>query len=195
MNTIHRNNLGTPEPNATIFPTETRVKGQYVPAITGYHVASVIVGLDSPKFCTWEAATEWAKTNGFDVAPELDGYNHKRARLTHRATASYLARCKAAHEAKWADATRCYVRYGDLPKGGRSVNHADGTAESGVSVYNGLYLPTTGEAIAIPTTNAEACGMLTISDRPLYIVDGEEVGRGSDGEPVVRNARIVTRAN
>jgi len=192
--TIHRNILGTPTSTATIAPIERILPKQYVPSIVGYKIDSVIENLVSPTFETFETAESWAVANGWTAEKYLDGHNNQRATITHSETAAAIAAMVASHDAKWATASSVYVRYGDLPVNGRSANHADGTAESGVSVYRGMYLEATGEAIALPATNAEACGMLTIADRQMYIVSGREVGTGSDGEPVLADAKIVAKA-
>ena len=114
-------------------------------------------------------------------------------RVTHMATAAALTELVAAVEAKWAVATACYVRYGRLPRGGRSRNYGDGTLEAGVSAYRGQCL-TTGEARALPRTNQELAGLLSLTARPLYVVSGTAIGVGSDGEPVLAHARIVRQA-
>lgn len=114
-------------------------------------------------------------------------------RVTHIGTQAALDSARAESDTKWADAEPCYVRYGDLPEDGRSRNHADGIAEPGVSVFHGQVLPT-GEARARPTNHVLFCSMASLRDRPLYVVDGREVGTGSDGEPVLADATIVRRA-
>ena len=114
--------------------------------------------------------------------------------LIHPATQAALEERKAATTAKWADAKPCYVRFGKLPPHGRSRNHADGTLEEGVSVFHGERLPS-GEARPLPKTNQELASLLSLSrTRDLYIVTGEEIGVGSDGEPLLRNARIWRKA-
>lgn len=85
-----------------------------------------------------------------------------------------------------------YIRFGRLPKGGRSRNHATGQMEAGVSVYGGDYDPI---ADAYRYSEDGTCGGAIIAYtlrgvRP-YLVTGDLVGRGSDGEPVIANARIL----
>ena len=191
---IHRNILGTPTSTATIAPIERILPKQYVPSVVGWKIESVIQNLDAPTFETFETAEAWSVSNGWTVAPFIDGHNNQRAIITHTDTAAFIAAATARHDAKWSTAVAVFVRYGDLPANGISANHADGTSESGVSVYRGLHLEATGEAIALPATNAQTCGMLTIAARPMYIVSGREVGTGSDGEPVLADAKIVAEA-
>ena len=95
-----------------------------------------------------------------------------------------------------------FLRFGRLPKGGRSRVHPVGRFEAGVSVFPGrrmrkgkghgveyavdvpLYLPTELLARQSRTVMALAANL-----RPVYVVaagDGlEEVGTGGDGEPLL----------
>lgn len=148
----------------------------------------------SPAIGNW--AYTWEALDGALAELQASGYKIEGRtpdgsyRITHIATAAALNREHADDCDKWADAKPCYVRYGDLPHNGRSINHADGSAEAGVSVYRGQVLPT-GEARAIISSNDELGSLLGIRSRKLYIVEGDLIGTGSDGEPVLTNCRIV----
>lgn len=148
------------------------------------------------RHATFDAAVRAAEDFGFTATI---GRNHLtgelEASLLHRPTQDALNALVAAAKDRWAKAKPCYVRYGKLPPDGRSRNHADGSLEAGVSVYRGERLPS-GEARAIPSTNAEMWGALRLqlTDRELYIVTGDEIGVGSDGEPLLCNARIWRKA-
>lgn len=111
--------------------------------------------------------------------------------VSHPPTLAAQRREEEEDRAKWAGATPCYVRYGRLPRSGRSRNYADGTLEAGVSVFRGERLAS-GEARARPGTNYELGSLLSLRDRPLYIIAGREIGLGSDGEPLLAGARIVS---
>lgn len=87
-----------------------------------------------------------------------------------------------------------FLRFGRLPKGGRSKNYATGEMEQGVSCYaltwdamNGCYT-ITGSGLA------GAIIAYTIKGAPVYIISGEKCGTGSDGEPVIRNAKVLAEA-
>lgn len=89
-----------------------------------------------------------------------------------------------------------YIRFGALPARGYSVNHATGRAEAGVSAYravwditNNCYRPY-GALIG-----AELYHMLLHGARDIYLITGEEIidATGSDGEPLLRNAKIAAR--
>jgi hypothetical protein len=99
------------------------------------------------------------------------------------------AALKEADEGRWLNATNCFVRYGLLPADGRSKNGSTGTVEEGISVFRGQQLPT-GEARALPHSNEELRTFCSVRDRPLFIANGVEVGKGSDGEPLLAGCRI-----
>lgn len=138
-----------------------------------------------------EAAISALDSTGFAVAEDASEINGAY-RITHLLTAKVAQEAEAKDCAKWAGATPCYLRYGDLPQGCCSRNHADGVAEAGVSVYRGLELAS-GEVRVAPSTNQELCGEMFLRDRALYVVTGSEVGVGSDGEPLLQNARIMRK--
>jgi hypothetical protein len=84
-----------------------------------------------------------------------------------------------------------YLRFGPIPKNERSHNHAMGTIEKGVSVYE---LDENDNPI-VPTKGEWAADDLAFRQRretgTRYIVQGDRVGTGHDGEPLLRNVRIV----
>lgn len=84
-----------------------------------------------------------------------------------------------------------YLRFNDLPKGGKSRNYATGELEAGVSCYalswdfvNQCY-KRVGEGL-----DGAMIGY-TFMQAPVYLITGEECGRGSDGEPLLSNPRIL----
>lgn len=85
-----------------------------------------------------------------------------------------------------------YLRSGDLPRGGRSRNYATGELEHGVSVYD----MTDHNAPKTPPEGEWADDDLRDrlkSDEPWHVVTGKEAGVGGDGEPVIRDPKIVGR--
>lgn len=83
-----------------------------------------------------------------------------------------------------------YIRFGTLPKGGRSRNWASGEYERGVSVYRAHYNINTGTYQpfgALP--GAEIAHLLRGSK--IWLVTGDKVGTGSDGEPLLSNIKII----
>jgi len=87
-----------------------------------------------------------------------------------------------------------YVRFGDIPDDERSWNSTDECYEDGVSVYD-------AEVESVPP-ESDAAGMfvpvgpktlqiLMLAHRDTYLVTGDRVGMGVDGEPVLRNVEIA----
>lgn len=91
-----------------------------------------------------------------------------------------------------AEGTPTYVRFGRLPKGGRSKNHVTGDYLAGVSVYDAYRMPD-GTAVVVVPEGPTWTTLFFIRDRDAYEVDGERIGTGPDGEPLLRGARIVGR--
>lgn len=85
-----------------------------------------------------------------------------------------------------------YIRFGRPPKGGRSLNHATGEYERGVSVYRGEYNPETNKIGFAPGSGSGAGVIpLILGGKTPYIISGQEVGFGADGEPLLKNAKIT----
>ena len=84
-----------------------------------------------------------------------------------------------------------YLRFGPIPKSEQSHNHATGTIEKGVSVYA---LDENDNPI-VPTKREYAADDLAFRQRretgTRYIVQGDRVGTGYDGEPLLRNVKVV----
>lgn len=88
------------------------------------------------------------------------------------------------------DADDIYVRFGRLPKSGKSHNFQDNTTEIGVSVFSAR-LTKDGKHIGIKIVSGFEFGTLMsfIHDEktPMYQVFGDMIGYGSDGEPCLAN--------
>ncbi|RLC45238.1 MAG: hypothetical protein DRH57_08380 [Candidatus Cloacimonadota bacterium] len=96
-----------------------------------------------------------------------------------------------------------YVRFGMIPENGKSYNSLDEFYEEGVSVYEALHrdgqfqllLPMIDET-SIATLgncyNTAQClsGQIYHYSR-LNLVEGEYIGNGSDGEPLLKNCKII----
>lgn len=93
---------------------------------------------------------------------------------------------------KWARAKPCYLRFGALPKSGKSRNHRDDIEEAGVSVFRGLLSPDDEAAVVVASNFETGSAVSCLRDnRDAFVVTGEETGFGSDGEPVLGNVRIL----
>jgi len=126
--------------------------------------------------------------DGWDCVAAVDGRGLPVITCEHRETKAAALVARAAHDAKWASAKDVYIRFGDIPACGYSRDWASNRAEKGVSVFRGKILRS-GEILPMPGTNQELGSLLTMDDRPLYVVEGDEVGAGADGEPVLANAK------
>lgn len=92
-----------------------------------------------------------------------------------------------------------YIRFGEIPEDERSSIHYRGMycgKEEGVSVYDCTFIR--GEYhIIVPCPVSEG-GLNTLTgflfynkDKPVYLVEGEQVGTGHDGEPLIRGIKII----
>jgi len=90
-----------------------------------------------------------------------------------------------------------FVRFGKWPENERSRNwlvRGEEVYEKGVSAYNAIFSPHTGRWMLETVDHAATAGTmqeLLYGDRPIYLVQGDIVGEGTDGEPVLRNVRLV----
>lgn len=84
-----------------------------------------------------------------------------------------------------------YLRCGDLPANGLSKNYRTNEFEKGISVYEGI-IRNDKALLLLPSATENACaGMSGSISRPVYLVKGDVVGQGSDGEPVLVNVEII----
>lgn len=85
-----------------------------------------------------------------------------------------------------------YIRQGAPPPNGRSRNFEDGSHEAGVSCYDGV-LHEDGSYEVIPDNVSQALHSVVFRNqgRPAYVLEGEEVGVGTEGEPVLAVARCT----
>lgn len=83
-----------------------------------------------------------------------------------------------------------YIRFGDIPDGERSTNHADDEAEAGVSVYAADVTTTDDGRIQFSPTGQKLQQVLLLATRPTYLVTGTEVGTGTDGEPLLQDVAV-----
>lgn len=89
---------------------------------------------------------------------------------------------------------KTYIRYGEIPPDGKSkIHNREGEIvgeESGVSVFE--YIE--GRGIVIPYNEIARDDFLMLSSKfwiNHYLVTGDEVGIGSDGEPLLANVKIL----
>ena len=87
-----------------------------------------------------------------------------------------------------------YVRFGDIPEGERSYNSTDECYEDGVSVYaaeiESVPAESDADGMFVPVGN-KTLQIIMLAQRDTYLVTGERVGTGVDGEPLLRDVEIV----
>ena len=98
----------------------------------------------------------------------------------------------------------CYIRIGDIPKTGKSrIHQCDKIIgeEVGVSVWEAVELNGKYRILIPNPCNANAMGDLDTTflkshyyrASPVFEVDGDVIGIGSDGEPLLTNIRNIKK--
>ncbi len=90
---------------------------------------------------------------------------------------------------------RIFIRFGNIPQDGKSKIHNGDEGvigkEIGVSVYEAIQ---DGGNIKILIPKNETCVLVSMSgcfDKPAFLVEGDIIGTGSDGEPLLINVKII----
>lgn len=94
-----------------------------------------------------------------------------------------------AEESKYG--RRLYIRFGNIPRAGYSVNHRDNVSEAGVSVYAAWEMA--DGSYTIDMDGVDAAFLLFNPGRAAYEMAGELVGVGADGEPLLESATKVKK--
>lgn len=87
-----------------------------------------------------------------------------------------------------------YIRFGDIPDNEHSTNHIDNTREQGVSVYAASLEsvpPDTDAPGRFVPHGPKLLQVILLLNRHAYLVTGDEVGRGTDGEPLLKNIDVI----
>lgn len=83
-----------------------------------------------------------------------------------------------------------FIRFGEIPKDGKSTNFLTNEKEKGISAYfavvvNKQWMP------VLPSLTGSACVTLSgLLKKRMFLVDGNIVGHGSDGEPLLDRVEI-----
>ena len=101
-----------------------------------------------------------------------------------------------------------YIRIGEIPENGKSgiYDRAQGAytkSEEGVSVYDAAFIrgkwhivmPNPCTETTVDTIHGKLlhqCNKI-FDHAEVYLVDGELIGFGSDGEPLLKNANIIEK--
>ena len=116
------------------------------------------------------------------------GEHHLFPGLTDTELAEARERIKGFTDAPWQEA---YIRFGRLPKNGKSKNYATGEYEAGVSCYSAEWDIIDGCYRRGAEGLDGAAITYLIKGADIYLVTGREIGKGSDGEPIIEDAKIV----
>ena len=92
-----------------------------------------------------------------------------------------------------------FIRFGEIPENERSgiFRGEDSIGEEiGVSVYDANIDEVGNVSVGIPlpltkSTLDTFIGFVEYQNRKCYLVDGEVVGRGADGEPLIQNVKVI----
>lgn len=94
--------------------------------------------------------------------------------------------------------TKTYIRFGDIPSNERSSIHCGDSGkvgeETGVSVYDAVQIDNEWRIVVPKKMTYSTCVSLSAYvDKEFYLVQGDLVGYGSDGEPLIKNVKIVSK--
>ena len=90
-----------------------------------------------------------------------------------------------------------FIRFGKIPKNGKSGIYCGDSGkvgeEAGVSVYEAIERDGKHKII-MPTLSYSACVSLSSCiEREAYLVKGKVCGIGKDGEPLLKNCKIIKK--
>lgn len=161
----------------------------------------------------WDAETNMIKRTPAELAKIEDDRIRKNIKLALMSMKDNLSVFYSTHHTsqkellawleKQGTTRQLYVRFGDIPDDEKSKiyrgDEGEIGEEDGVSVYPafevdgnivlGLTLPITR------TTLHTQQHLLEYDDRPCYLVSGDYVGKGVDGEPLIRNVSIIKQVD
>lgn len=92
--------------------------------------------------------------------------------------------------------TEIYIRFGDIPENEQSYNKADDCYEDGVSVYKAEIMsvpPESDAAGMFVPIGSKTLQILMLAQRETYLVTGNKVGIGNDGEPLLQNVETISK--
>jgi len=89
---------------------------------------------------------------------------------------------------------KVFIRFGELPENKKSKRFCGEVFEGyekGVSVYEGI-IDKEEIKLIMPSLTASACVSLSgCLKRKMYIVKGKIIGKGKDGEPLLKNLKVI----
>ena len=189
---IYLNALGTPEPNASIamWGDITKNKHRWRLLTIIDNLGDDLIGKKWPPETDPQEIVEEMASQGWECEIEYGIDVYPRISCVHTATQLYEDEKRKEAEEKYKDAEKIYIRFGDLPPNGKSMDHRDKIYEAGVSVFE-AELAKDGSYRIIPTNYNQVETLHGVKHRKAYRIFGEVVGKGGDGEPVVVVESVV----
>lgn len=94
-----------------------------------------------------------------------------------------------------------YIRFGEIPENEKSGIYRGEEKvgeEIGVAVYNAIHDNAGNLCVCVSfpltrTTMDTFIHLLYYSNRPCYLVEGLEVGRSCDNQPLIRDVKIIAK--
>lgn len=103
--------------------------------------------------------------------------------MIHTETQSIIESERREQTIKFMDAEKGFIRFGELPRDGKSKNHRDNTLEVGVSCFYAEFAKDGTYRLLL--TPVQEVSYISVSGRIPYRLYGELVGTGADGEPLL----------
>jgi hypothetical protein len=186
-NSVYKNVLGLPESVGTISFVNT----QNLFNEKSYFSFASATDAPSRKWAEGTSAEEMTKdmeNDGWTCEFKKDGFGKLCAACVHINTQKIIDAAKKSNAAIFKNAEKGFLRFGDLPKNGKSKNFANGNFEAGVSTFNAEF---SGNNYRPILTDVLEITYLNVVSRPAYRVWGKVVGTGADGEPLLKVTKFV----
>lgn len=155
-------------------------------------------------FATREEAEKFIFSKGYIIpCPSLSGYERKfmnaEIRIEYEKAQQTIEEIKAA-TAELTDIVfdivkstgkKTYIRYGLIPESGKSYNFRENISEIGVSCFEAYKL---GKDYIIDVAGGYFTFLGYAGSKTAYEITGEELlEKGSDGEPLLKDATIIKK--
>jgi hypothetical protein len=184
---VYKNAVGLPESTGTISFVNT----QNLFNEESYFSFASATDAPGRKWAEGTSAEEMAKdmeNDGWTCEFKKDGFGKLCATCVHINTQKIIDAAKKNNAATFKNAEKGFLRFGDLPKNGKSKNFANGNFEAGVSAFNAEF---SGNNYRPILTDVLEITYLNVVSRPAYRVWGKVVGTGADGEPLLKVTKFV----
>ena len=156
------------------------------------------------KFPTKEEAEEFIFSKGYTIpCPSLAGYEKKimnpEIRAEYEKTQQTIEEIETAtvkltniiFDIVKLTGKKTYIRYGLIPESGKSYNFRENISENGVSCFEAYKL---GKDYIIDVAGGYFTFLGYAGSKTAYEITGEELlEKGSDGEPLLKDAKIIKK--